>query len=45
MPPRGAYCGVAGRDWLPPAQNGDSLDAPAFCAVAQKGDSSLVRGA
>jgi hypothetical protein len=36
---------VAGRDWLPPAQNGDSLDALPFGALAQNGDSSLVRGA
>ena len=40
----GAYCGVAGRDWAS-AQNGDSLAAPADCAVAQNGDSSLPRGA
>jgi hypothetical protein len=42
---RGAYCGVAGRDWLLPAQNGDSLDVPALCGFAQYGDSSLERGA
>jgi hypothetical protein len=44
MDGRGAYCGVAGRDW-PSAQNGDSLAAPADCAAAQIGDSSLPRGA
>ncbi|MEI8412640.1 MULTISPECIES: hypothetical protein [unclassified Kribbella] len=33
-----------GVDWVF-AQNGDSFAAPADCAVAQNGDSSLVRGA
>ncbi|NIK62339.1 hypothetical protein [Kribbella shirazensis] len=42
---------MAGRDWLPPAQNGDSLDEPPFDeppfgALAQNGDSPVVlRGA
>ncbi|GAA1600562.1 hypothetical protein GCM10009804_66470 [Kribbella hippodromi] len=42
---RGAYCGVAGRDCVLPAQNGDSLDVLAFWVFAQNGESSVERGA